>query len=75
MASFKVSTIHYCRIQLEQMYSKSLRRLGQKISKASCLIISSPLSSAWNTVGLEMEKEADIHKFATILLYCLFIKL
>jgi len=50
------------RIQLEQMYSKSLRRLGQKISKASCLIISSPLSSAWNTVGLEMEKEADIHK-------------
>jgi len=50
------------RIQLEQMYSKSLRKLGQKISKASCLIISSPLSSAWNTVGLEMEKEADIHK-------------
>ena len=47
------------------MYSKSLRRLGQKISKASCLIISSPLSSAWNTVGLEMEKEADIHKFVT----------
>jgi len=50
------------RIQLEQMYSKSLRRLGQRISKASCLIITSPLSSSWNAVGLEMEKEAEIHR-------------
>lgn len=50
------------RIQLEQMYSKNLRRLGQRISKASCLIVPSPLSNAWNSVGLEMEKEADIHK-------------
>ena len=44
------------------MYSKNLRRLGQRISKASCLIVPSPLSNAWNSVGLEMEKEADIHK-------------
>ena len=44
------------------MYYKNLRKPEKQILKASCLIVPSPLSNVQNTVGLEMEKEADIHK-------------
>ena len=44
------------------MYAKNLRRLGQRIAKATCGILGSPLSNAWKTVGLEMEKESEAHR-------------
>ena len=49
------------RALVEQNYAKSLRRLGQRVSKATSLILVSPLSNAWQTVGVEMEKEAQLH--------------
>nr|CAB3264409.1 nostrin [Phallusia mammillata] len=50
------------RATLEQYYAKGLRRLGQRINKATCGILSSPLSNAWKTVGVEMEKESEVHR-------------
>uniref|UniRef100_H2YSV6 F-BAR domain-containing protein n=1 Tax=Ciona savignyi TaxID=51511 RepID=H2YSV6_CIOSA len=47
---------------LEQNHAKSLRRLGQRMSKASCSVPASPSSSSWKTVGVEMEKEAEVHR-------------
>ncbi|CAK8672395.1 unnamed protein product [Clavelina lepadiformis] len=49
------------RAQLEQYYAKGLRRLGQRISKATSLLLGSGLTNAWKTVGVEMEKEAELH--------------
>ena len=49
------------RAQVEQNYAKSLRRLGQHIVKATSLLLVSPLGNAWKNVGVEMEKEAEIH--------------
>ena len=48
---------------MEQNYAKSLRRLGQRVSKATSSILVSPLSNAWKTVGVEMEKEGELHRF------------
>jgi len=55
---------HVChsRAQLEQNYAKGLRRLGQRLSRATSVVPGSPLSNAWKTVGVEMEKEAELHR-------------
>nr|XP_026690621.1 nostrin [Ciona intestinalis]XP_026690622.1 nostrin [Ciona intestinalis]XP_026690623.1 nostrin [Ciona intestinalis] len=50
------------RAMLEQNYAKSLRRLGQRMSKAACSVLGSPMSSSWKTVGVETEKEAELHR-------------
>ena len=63
------------RAAVEQNYAKALRRLGQRVSKATSLILVSPVSNAWKTVGVEMEKEAELHVYVHFfqLAICVFV--
>lgn len=50
------------RAACELQYSKSIKRLSQRLNKACSNLMTSPLSTLWKHICSQMDQEADAHK-------------
>ncbi|XP_035216834.1 nostrin-like [Stegodyphus dumicola] len=57
-----IAAILHERSELELSYARSLSKLATKINKATKLILGTT-QNAWQEVALQMENEADTHRY------------